>query len=136
MTELHAGGKFEGKGYQISDGALSAHGAHNHPLWLRKKLPHDVRVEFDCWSTEQRGDLKIELFGDGHSFDPDGGAYMASGYEVIFADVNDEKRYEGKVTVTPHVPRIFPGRKARLSAASANAPSNSRCSPIRNHTVS
>jgi hypothetical protein len=80
-----------GKGYQISDGALSAHGAHNHPLWLRKKLPHDVRVEFDCWSTEQRGDIKIELFGDGHSYDPDGGAYMASGYEVIFGGWYNQK---------------------------------------------
>ena len=44
---------------------------------MRKKLPHDVRVEFDCWSTEERGDIKIELFGDGHSYDPDGGRYMA-----------------------------------------------------------
>jgi hypothetical protein len=73
-----------GTGYKIVDGKLSAHGAHNHPLWLRKKLPHDVRVEFDCWSTEQRGDIKVELMGDGHSFDPDGGRYMASGYEIIF----------------------------------------------------
>ena len=73
-----------GAGYKIVDGKLSAHGAHNHPLWLRKKLPHDVRVEFNCWSTEQRGDIKVELFGDGHSFDPDGGRYMASGYEIIF----------------------------------------------------
>lgn len=80
-----------GKGYAIVDGVLSAHGAHNHPLWLRKKLPHDVRVEFDCWSTEPRGDIKIELFGDGHSYDPDGGAYMASGYEVIFGGWYNQK---------------------------------------------
>lgn len=80
-----------GKGYKIADGALSAHGAHNHPLWLRKKLPHDVRVELDCWSTEQRGDIKIELFGDGHSFDPDGGAYMATGYEIVFGGWYNQK---------------------------------------------
>jgi Domain of Unknown Function (DUF1080) len=73
-----------GAGYKIVDGVLSAKGAHNHPLWLRKKLPHDVRVEVDCWSTEERGDIKIELFGDGHSYDPDGGAYMAAGYEIVF----------------------------------------------------
>jgi hypothetical protein len=73
-----------GTGYAVADGALSAHGAHNHPLWLQRRLPHDVRIEFDCWSNEPRGDIKVEVFGDGHSFDPDGGAYTATGYEVIF----------------------------------------------------
>ena len=73
-----------GKGYEITGGMLSAHGAHNHPLWLRKKLPRDVRIEFDCWSNEPRGDLKVEVFGDGKSYDPDGGRYTATGYEVIF----------------------------------------------------
>jgi hypothetical protein len=73
-----------GAGYELVHGALSAHGGHNHPLWLRKKLTRDVRIEFDAWSTEDRGDIKIELFGDGKSFDPDGGRYMATGYELIF----------------------------------------------------
>ena len=73
-----------GPGYTVTDGALSAHGAHNHPLWLRRKLPHDVRIEFDAWSNEQRGDIKVEVFGDGRSYDPDGGRYTATGYEVIF----------------------------------------------------
>src|SRR5262245_23648515 len=73
-----------GEGYELDHGALSAKGAHNHPLWLRKKLPRDVRIEFECWSTETRGDIKVEVFGDGKSYDPDGGAYTATGYEVIF----------------------------------------------------
>jgi len=73
-----------GDGYRVANGALSAQGAHNHPLWLRKKLPHDVKIELDVWSTEPRGDIKIELFGDGHSYDPDGGRYTATGYEIIF----------------------------------------------------
>lgn len=73
-----------GKGYHLVGGQLSAKGAHNHPLWLRKKLPHDVRIEFDCWSNETRGDIKVEMFGDGKSYDPDGGRYTATGYEVIF----------------------------------------------------
>jgi hypothetical protein len=73
-----------GEGYEVKNGALSARGAKNHPLWLKRKLPRDIKVEFDCWSTESRGDIKIEIFGDGHSYDPDGGAYMASGYEIIF----------------------------------------------------
>ena len=73
-----------GPGFEVKDGALSARGVHNHPMWLRKKLPRDVRIELDCWSNEPRGDLKVELFGDGKSFDPDGGAYTATGYELIF----------------------------------------------------
>jgi hypothetical protein len=73
-----------GKGFDIVSGQLSARGAHNHPLWLRKKLPHDVRIELDCWSNEERGDVKVELFGDGKSYDPDAGRYMATGYELIF----------------------------------------------------
>jgi farnesoic acid O-methyltransferase len=73
-----------GDGYDVADDALSAKGAHNHPLWLRRKLPHDVRIEFTAWSTEPRGDIKVEVFGDGHSYDPDGGRYTATGYEVIF----------------------------------------------------
>lgn len=73
-----------GDGYHVEGGALSARGAHNHPLWLRKKLPRDVRIELDAWSSEARGDIKIEVFGDGRSYDPDGGRYTATGYEVIF----------------------------------------------------
>jgi Farnesoic acid 0-methyl transferase len=73
-----------GPGFSVADHALSAHGAHNHPLWLRRKLTRDIRIEFDCWSNEPRGDIKIELFGDGKSYDPDGGRYTATGYELIF----------------------------------------------------
>jgi hypothetical protein len=73
-----------GDGYHVEQGALSAKGAHNHPLWLRKRLPRDVRIDLDAWSNEARGDIKIELFGDGHSYDPDGGRYTATGYELIF----------------------------------------------------
>lgn len=73
-----------GDGYRGASGALSARGAHNHPLWLRNKLPRDVRIELDAWSNEPRGDIKVELFGDGRSFDPDGGRYTATGYELVF----------------------------------------------------
>ncbi|MBA2538931.1 MAG: hypothetical protein H0V17_04795 [Deltaproteobacteria bacterium] len=80
-----------GEGYSITNGALNAKGAKNHPLWLARRLPRDVRIEFDTWSTERRGDIKIELFGDGRSFDPDGGAYTATGYEIIFGGWHNTK---------------------------------------------
>ena len=80
-----------GDGYRITAGQLSARGAHNHPLWLRRKLPRNVRIELDAWSTEPRGDIKVEVFGDGRSFDADGGAYLATGYELIFGGWGNSK---------------------------------------------
>ncbi len=83
-AELGPAYRVTGAGYEIRDAALSAKGARNHPLWLRRRIPRNVRIEFDCWSNDPRGDIKVELFGDGRSFDPDGGRYAASGYELIF----------------------------------------------------
>lgn len=70
--------------YRIADGKLTVSNAHNHPAWLRRRLPHDVVVEVDALSKSPSGDIKLELFGDGESFDPDKGAYTSSGYVLIF----------------------------------------------------
>ena len=73
-----------GTGYRIVDGALNARGAHNRPLWLARKLPPgDVQIDFDAWSTSPDGDIKVEVFGDGRSFDPDGNRYLATSYVVV-----------------------------------------------------
>lgn len=109
--------KATGKGYAVKDGTLSAHGAKNHPLWLRSKVPRDVRIEFDAWSHEARGDIKIELFGDGASFDPDGGGYLASGYELIFGGWHNSKSIiarldeHGDELVQRIDVKVEPGRK-------------------------
>jgi hypothetical protein len=105
-----------GDGYEVVNGALSARGAHNHPLWLRKRLPHDVRIELDAWSTEARGDLKIEVFGDGHSYDPDGGRYLATGYEFVFGGWYNTKSIiarldeHGSDLVQRSQPKVVPGQ--------------------------
>lgn len=105
-----------GDGYRVKNGALNAKGAHNHPLWLRAKLPREVRIEFEAWSTEQRGDIKIELFGDGHSYDPDGGAYTATGYELIFGGWYNTKSIiarldeHGKDVVQRNDPKVVPNQ--------------------------
>jgi hypothetical protein len=70
--------------YRIADGKLTVSNAHNHPAWLRRRLPHDVVVDVDVLSKSPSGDIKLELFGDGESFDPDRGAYTSSGYVLIF----------------------------------------------------
>ncbi|MBA3459877.1 MAG: hypothetical protein H0T46_07940 [Deltaproteobacteria bacterium] len=86
-----------GDGYEVAAGQLSAKGAHNHPLWLRKKIPRNARIEFDAWSTEPRGDIKVEIYGDGTSYDPDGGSYVATGYEVIFGGWHNTKSIIAKL---------------------------------------
>lgn len=105
-----------GDGYSVRKGALNAKGAHNHPLWLRAKLPRDARVELEVWSTEKRGDIKIEMFGDGASYDHDGGAYMATGYELIFGGWYNSKSIiarldeHGKDVVQRVEPKVVPNQ--------------------------
>lgn len=78
--------------YAIDDeGRLRAQGAFNHPLWLRKKLPRDVAVEFDAWSYSEEGDLKVEIFGDGESHAEDKGQYTSTGYVAVMGGWNNSK---------------------------------------------
>ena len=83
-AELGANWNATSNEYRIADGKLTVSNAHNHPAWLRRRLPHDVVVEVDALSKSPSGDIKLELFGDGESFDPDKGAYTSSGYVLIF----------------------------------------------------
>ncbi|MEM7137260.1 MAG: family 16 glycoside hydrolase [Myxococcota bacterium] len=69
--------------WAIRDGQVRARGARNHPLWLKRKIPRDVRIEFDARSDSPEGDIKVEVFGDGVSF-ASADQYIASGYVVIF----------------------------------------------------
>ena len=70
--------------YQLAGGKLEVQNAYNHPAWLRRRLPRDVIVDVDATSKSPAGDLKLELFGDGESFDPDKGSYTSTGYVLIF----------------------------------------------------
>jgi hypothetical protein len=71
-------GKGEGGQGQwtIEDGGVLGVDLHNDPLWLNKKLPEDVRIEFDIEALSPVGDLKVEVFGDGVNHE--------SGYILIF----------------------------------------------------
>jgi hypothetical protein len=70
--------------YEIRDGALFVQGAKNHPMWLQRRLPCDVKIEFTAWSESAAGDIKVEAFGDGRSSADTEGAYTGTGYIVIF----------------------------------------------------
>ena len=70
---------------RVEGGVLQIQGLMNRPLWLQYPLPHDVRVSVRARSLSPEGDVKVELFGDGHSGfvgDPRS-AYTATGYILV-----------------------------------------------------
>jgi hypothetical protein len=69
--------------YELRDGQLHVRGARNKPLWLRRVLPRDARVEVDVRSETPDGDIKLEVFGDGSSRATTE-SYTATSYVVIF----------------------------------------------------
>jgi hypothetical protein len=78
-------------GTKIKDGKLNLVRSYNHPIWLRRKLPRNVQIDFDAVSQSPAGDLKVELFGDGESFDPDKGRYDPTSYMIVFGGWNNSK---------------------------------------------
>ena len=103
--------------YQTTGGALKIQGAHNHPLWLRRKLPANVVVELDATSRSPSGDLKVELMGDGESFDPDQGRYDNTGYMFVFGGwhnslsiISKLGEHDDAVKARRPDPKVEPGR--------------------------
>jgi hypothetical protein len=56
------------KAWRIDEGRLCAKGARNHPVWFKRRLPKNARIEFDATSGSPDGDIKVEAWGDGRSF--------------------------------------------------------------------
>jgi hypothetical protein len=83
-TELGPGWNVTGPGYRIAEGQLEVTNGYNHPAWLRRPLPQNVLIDLDVASKSPAGDIKVELYGDGESFDPDKGGYTSTGYVLIF----------------------------------------------------
>ena len=73
-----------GAGWAVKEGRLCVSGAHNHPAWLRRRLPTNARIEFDATSASADGDLKVEVWGDGLSAATGNSYTNATSYLVIF----------------------------------------------------
>ncbi len=103
--------------YVLTDGVLSAKGAYNHPLWLRKKLPDNVVIELDVRGESKDGDLKVEIFGDGESHARNKGAYTSSGYVLCMGGWNNTKSFiargseHGKDIKTRTQPKVIAGHQ-------------------------
>jgi hypothetical protein len=103
--------------YEMVNGALSAQGARNRPMWLRRALPPDAVIELDVWSNSTDGDIKVELYGDGRSYDPDGGRYTSTGYVAVMGGWNNSKSIlargdeHGKQLVERTAPKVEKGKR-------------------------
>jgi hypothetical protein len=73
-----------GAAWRIEGGRLCVERARNHGIWLRRRLPTNARIEFDAMSTSPEGDLKAELWGDGHSAADSISYNDATSYLTIF----------------------------------------------------
>lgn len=103
--------------YKLVNGAVSAQGAFNRPLWLRRALPRDAVIELDVWSTSPEGDIKVELYGDGRSFDKDKGSYLSTGYVAVMGGWQNTKSQlarldeHGADLVSRKGPKVEAGRR-------------------------
>lgn len=79
--------------YVVHHNRLNVARAYNHPLWLKRRLPRNVVVEFDATSYTRDGDIKVELYGDGRSFEDHRGAYKGSGYIVCLGAWKNTKSF-------------------------------------------
>lgn len=89
-AELGSNYRNTGGDYQIVDGKLRVRGAMNKPVWLKRTLPRNVRIEFDVRSESPEGDIKVEVFGDGVS-KATSSSYTATSYVVIFGGWGNTK---------------------------------------------
>jgi hypothetical protein len=118
-AQIGAAYKRTGGNWQIKSGELHVKGAKNHPLWLLRTLPRNVRVEFDARSESPEGDIKVEIFGDGTSF-ASGDSYVATSYVIIFGGWNNTANVlarlneHGRDRVVGMPRRVEPGRVYRF----------------------
>ncbi len=114
--------------WQIQDGRLCVVNAHNHPAWLKRRIPTNARIEFTAESASADGDIKAEVWGDGRST-PKRSAYRdATSYLIVYggwrnrfhvlARKDEHSRNRPEVRVQPGGPPnarpVEPGRAYRI----------------------
>ena len=127
-TTLGADWRSTSSAWQLRDGRLCVANAHNHPIWLKRRLPTNASIEFTATSASPDGDIKAEVWGDGYSA-PKGSAYRdATSYLVVFggwrnryhvlARLDEHSRQRPEIRVQPGGPPnaqpVEPGRSYRF----------------------
>jgi hypothetical protein len=70
--------------WRLEKGRLCGEAARNHGVWLNRTLPINARIEFDAMALTEDGDLKAEVWGDGHSYATGTSYTNATSYLTIF----------------------------------------------------
>ena len=124
-NDIGADWRNTGGPYRIQNGELVFSLVHNHPLWLKRRLPRDVKIELDVTPRSAAGDVKVEVFGDGFRHESEEAVredaiYEASGYVFIFGGWHNSRsvlvrKNEHTWQHDPSVPlrtspRVVPGR--------------------------
>ncbi|MBX3185188.1 MAG: hypothetical protein KIT72_16840 [Polyangiaceae bacterium] len=76
--------------WRMENGALCVERARNHPLWLKRRLPVNARVEFEAVSHSAAGDIKAEVWGNGFGNASAVSYSDASSYLAIFGGWNNQ----------------------------------------------
>lgn len=98
---------------QLVDGKLKIRGARNKPLWFRRTLPRDVRIEFDARSESREGDIKVEVYGDGVSKATQA-SYTATSYVVIFGGWSNTMNIIARLDEHADDRAVGPSRKVEV----------------------
>jgi hypothetical protein len=108
--------------WQIRGGQLCGSGAHNHPVWLARRLPTNARIEFEAKTASTDGDIKAELWGDGRSAATGASYTNASSYLTIFGG------WKNQFHVLARIDEHAPGRpEIKINAESSDL----RARPVR-----
>lgn len=76
--------------WRMADGELCVERGRNHPLWLRRRLPTNARIEFEATSHAVVGDIKAEFWGNGFGAASGSSYNDASSYLTIFGGWNNQ----------------------------------------------
>ena len=79
--------------YFLRNNKLCISKPRNHPLWLKRKLPNNVRIELEAIPTSASADIKTEIFGDGCTFDNEGRDYTATAYVFVLGAHNNTEHW-------------------------------------------
>lgn len=115
-----------GPGASVEDGHLHVEGLRNHPVWLSIKLPTDVQIEFDVWTSREEGDIKFEIAGDGESYASTAN-YKPTGYVFVFGGWNNSRSVLAKLDehdperITRTDRRVLPDKRYRMTVSRRGA---------------
>jgi hypothetical protein len=118
--EIGPGWRDTGGNYRIEKGRLRAQGARNKPLWLRRKLPKNAKIEFTASPLSPAVDVKVEAWGDGQS-KATGLSYTATSYVLILGGWNNTKSIiarmneHGRDRSVRTTPKGLPGKTYHFS---------------------